>query len=134
MEYNSRMKEFENNAYFWQKVDTLYNFGDLKITRKKGTAHDRYPALIYPFDYGVIRTLDSDEVSMEVFRGNKGKRIDALVVCVDILMKRFEVKALLGLDEEEQEEVLRFLNETDFQKTLIVRRGRDIPAWAATKE
>ena len=124
------MKEFENNAYFWQKVDTLYNFGDLKIVSKKGSAHDKYPALIYPCDFGIIRTLDSDEISMEVFRGSGRREIDALVICVDILMKRFEVKALLGCSEEEQEAVLRFLNETDFQKTLIVRRGKEIPSWA----
>ena len=128
------MKEFENNAYFWQKVDTLYNFGDLKIVVKKGTPHEKYPALIYPCDYGYVKTLDSDEeVSMEVYRGSKGRRIDALVICVDILMKHFEVKALLGLSEEEQEEVLRFLNQMDFQKTLVVRRGRDIPSWAVNE-
>ncbi len=137
MDYSAKivfMKEFENNAYFWQKVDTLYNFGDLKIIRKKGTPHEKYPALIYPCDFGYIKTLDSEEqVSMEVYRGAKGRRIDALVICADILMKRFEVKALLGLDEEGQEEVLRFLNQTDFQKSIVVRRGREIPSWAESE-
>ena len=97
------MKEFENNAYFWQKVDTLYSFGDCKIIHKKGSPHEKYPALIYPCDFGIVKTLDSDEeVSMEVFKGSNGRRIDALVICADILSKRFEVKALLGLNEEEQ--------------------------------
>lgn len=125
------MKEFENNAYFWQKVDTLYSFGDFKLKYKKGTKHDRYPSLEYPFDYGYIKTLDiDDEISMEVFKGNHSKRVEAVVLCVDILMKRFEVKALVGLNENDQNEVLRFLNQTEFQKTIVVRRGKEIPAWA----
>jgi len=30
------MIEFENNAYFWQKLDTLYLSSGYQITRKKG--------------------------------------------------------------------------------------------------
>ena len=36
------MKEFENNAYFWQKVDTLYSSGDFKVTNKEGSNHKDY--------------------------------------------------------------------------------------------
>ena len=125
------MQEFENNAYFWQKVDTLYSSGDFKVTNNKGSKHSRYPSLVYPFDYGYIKALDNDkEGSIEAFKKIGGKRIDAIVVCADILMKTFEVKDLIGLNEEEQLEVLHFLNQTEFQKTIIVRRGKNIPSWA----
>ena len=128
------MKEFENNAYFWQKVDTLYSFGDYKVVYRKGDRNERYPSLVYPCDFGYVKALDSDEdISMEVFKGEHGRTIDALIICADILMKRFEVKALIGLNDAEQEEVLRFLDQTEFQKCVYVRRGKTIPNWAVSE-
>ena len=80
------MKEFENNAYFWQKVDTLYSSGDFKLTYKKGTAHKSYPSLKYPCDFGYVKTLSSDlETPMEVYKSTNGKKVDAIALCADIL-------------------------------------------------
>lgn len=128
------MKEFENNAYFWQKVDTLYSSGDFKLTNKKGTTHKNYPSLKYPCDYGYVKTLSSDtETPMEVFKSTGGKKIDAIALCADIINKRFEVKALVGLNDEELESVLHFLNCTDFQKSILIKRGKEIPSWGETE-
>ena len=128
------MNEFENNAYFWQKVDTLYSSGDFKVLHKKGSTHKSYPSLTYPCDYGYIETFADDAgSSMEVFRSEKKDRVDAIVVCADIINKRFEVKALVGLSEEECLEVLHFLNCTDYQKSVLLRRGKAIPSWSETE-
>ena len=128
------MKEFENNAYFWQKVDTLYSSGDFTITNKKGSSHKAYPTLVYPCDFGYVKTLNSDkETPMEVFKSNGSKRVDAIALCADIITKRFEVKALVGLSDEEREEVLHFLNCTDYQKSVLIKRGNEIPSWAETE-
>ena len=128
------MQEFENNAYFWQKVDTLYSSGDLKITNKRDSSHKNYPSLKYPCDFGYVKTLNSDlDILMEVFKSNNGKKIDAIVLCADILNKRFEVKALVGLNEEETEAVLHFLNCTDYQKSILIRRSKVIPSWGETE-
>ena len=128
------MKEFENNAYFWQKVDTLYSSGDFKLTNKKGSVHKMYPSLNYPCDFGYVRTLNSDnETPMEVFKTPQGKRVDAIVLCADIINKRFEVKALVGVNDEDCEEILRFLNCTDYQKSVLMKRGKIIPAWGETE-
>ena len=126
------MNEFENNAYFWQKVDTLYSSGDFELTCKKGSKHKNYPSLTYPCDYGFVKTLDTD-VPMEVFKSNKGKKIDAIALCVDIINKCFEVKALVGVDDEEIESILHFLNCTDYQKSILVKRGKQIPSWGETE-
>lgn len=124
------MKEFENNAYFWQKVDSLYSTGDFKLKHWKGDQHKRHPSLKYPCDFGEIRTFnDEGECSMEVYRKGNG-RVDALILCADILTKRFEVKGIVGLDDDEILEVLTFLNKTDFQKGVLIKRGKDTPAWA----
>lgn len=128
------MKEFENNAYFWQKVDTLYSSGDFKVTNRKGTPHRAYPSLTYPCDFGYVKTLNSEnETPMEVFKASGAKRVDAIALCADIITKRFEVKAMAGLSEEEREEVLRFLNCTDYQKSVLIVRGKSIPAWGETE-
>ena len=126
------MKEFENSAYFWQKVDTLYTSGDFKILKEKGSLHDTYPSLIYPCDYCLVTDLD-EEVSLEAFKAKDAKKVDAIVVCADIINKNFEVKALIGLNDEETEEVLRFLNCTDYQKTIYIKRGKLVPSWAETE-
>jgi len=128
------MKEFENNAYFWQKVDTLYSSGDFKLKHAKGTPHKHYPSLLYPCDFGYVQTLDNDvETPMEVFKVEGGKKVDAITLCADILTKRFEVKALVGLTDEQMEEVLHFLNCTDYQKSVLIKRGKSIPNWSETE-
>ena len=128
------MKEFENNAYFWQKVDALYSSGDLKITNKKDSKHKMYPSLKFPCDYGYVKTLSNESQSqMEVFKSNGGKKVDALILCADIINKGFEVKALVGLNEEETEAVLHFLNCTDYQKTVYLKRGKAVPSWSETE-
>ena len=40
--------ELENNAYFWQKLDTLVLSSTMVIDHKKNTSHPNYPNLIYP--------------------------------------------------------------------------------------
>lgn len=128
------MKEFENNAYFWQKVDTLYSSGDFKLTNKKGSKHQDYPSLEYPCDRGYVKTLNSEsDVPLEVYKSNNGKKIDAIALCADIVKKTFEVKMLIGLTDEEQEEVLHFLNCTDAQKSVLIKRGKTIPSWGETE-
>lgn len=128
------MNEFENNAYFWQKVDTLYSSGDFKITNKKGTIHKNYPSLKYPCDFGYVKTINSDsDTPIEVFKSNGGKKVSAIALCADILNKKFEVKALVGLNDEELEAVLHFLNCTDYQKSVLIKRGKEIPSWGETE-
>ncbi|MBE6122302.1 MAG: Inorganic pyrophosphatase [Solobacterium sp.] len=127
------MAEYENNAYFWQKVDTLFLSSDLKVSRKKGETHPRFKNLIYPVDYG--RLADTAEVAPEVsvYIGSEAHTVvTALVVAADILQKTLDVKILVGCTEEETDAVLRFLNQTDYQKTVLIRRGSSIPSWGLT--
>ena len=84
------MKEFENNALFWQKVDSLF---------LSGTS------------------------------GNRNS-VTGLIVAADILEKELDVKLLAGCTDEEIEDVLRYLNQTEFQKTIVIRRNSVVPEWA----
>ena len=124
--------EFENNAYFWQKLDTLYLSSDLVIDRPKGTCHPLYSNLVYPVNYGYLKDPKDDE-HIDCYRGSKNEySVNTMVVCADILNKDIEVKLLVGCTEQEEKDILGFLNQTDFQKSVIIRRGSAIPDWGNT--
>ncbi|MDD6560626.1 MAG: Inorganic pyrophosphatase [Lactimicrobium massiliense] len=125
------MADYENNAFFWQKVDTLFLSGKLALTKKKGEAHDTFRNLVYPTDYGHLgdtKSTTAEGVSVYAGSGDRSQ-ITALVVAADILTKELDVKMLIGCTEEEVMAVLRFLNQTDFQKTVLIRRSNVIPSW-----
>ncbi|MBP3399494.1 MAG: Inorganic pyrophosphatase [Erysipelotrichaceae bacterium] len=126
------MPEFYNNAYFWQKIDTLYYSSHMEIVRPKGTAHPQYKNLIYPLDYGYLTdTVGESGHGIAVFMGTSGvETVSTMIIAADILKKDVEIKLLVCCTPEEENAVLEFLNQTDFQKTILVRRGRDIPSWA----
>lgn len=128
------MNQYENNAYFWQKIDTLFLSSKVVITRKKDDIHPTFSNLIYPTDYGYLadtKSTNGDGPSVYVGSDNKAS-VSALVVAVDILQKDLDVKMLVGCNEEEIQLVLQFLNQTDYQKTVLIRRGNEMPIWAET--
>lgn len=128
------MTDFENNAFFWQKIDTLYLSNKLEILREKGMKHPDYSNLIYPVDYGRLKdTQAATSEGITVFKGSeKSSTVSALIIAADILKKDLQTKLILGCTPEEEEKVLRFLNHTDFQKTVLIRRGQEIPSWGLT--
>ncbi len=124
--------ELENNAYFWQKIDMLLLSSDIVIDRKKNTTHPTYNNLVYPVDYGYLKDsmIDSQE-HISIYVGSQANAmVEAVIVCADILKKDIEVKLVCGCTEDEENSILEFLNQTDFQKSIIIRRGHDIPKWA----
>lgn len=128
------MSEFQNNVYFWQKIDSLVLSGDFVTLANKGDVHPDYPALIYPLRYGYLQYLNSEDMpSYRVYKGEHGSSAEALVVCADILSKSIDVKILIGCDEQEEEDILRFLNQSEFQKTVVLHRGNQIPSWVQSE-
>lgn len=127
------MAELENNALFWQKVDTIFLSSKLEIDRPKHSYHYKYSNLIYPVDYGYLRdTTGSDMEPLDVFKGSLDKmQVQAVVVSADILKKDCEVKLIVGCTEDEIYDILVFLNQTEFQKAILVRRGNEVPEWGS---
>lgn len=130
------MEQILNNAYFWQKLDTLILSLDYKMIRTTGDVHPQYPNLVYPMEYGYLIDPDKEDlVVTRAFRGSlKNRRCDAIIVGVDILQKSMDIKCLMGCTEQEQMDCLEFLNQTSFQKTVLIRRNEEVPAWAAQGE
>lgn len=125
--------EFENNAYFWQKLDTLYLSGTLTIDHPRGSTNEDYTNLVYPVDYGYLSGSQNDkEHHIRAYKGSAPvASVGAVVVCADILNRDVEVKLLIGVTPQEEEAILVFLDQTDFQKAVLLRRGETVPEWAA---
>ena len=126
------MNTLENNAFFWQKLDTLFFSSKLVVDRPRYTVHYKYSNLVYPVDYGYLSdTTGSDQAPIDVFKGSqKTNQVGAIVVSADKIKKDCEVKLLIGCSEEEEHEVLEFLNQTEFQKAILIHRGNEVPEWA----
>lgn len=128
------MQDYYNNAYFWQKIDTLVSSSKLMIAYNEGETHKEFKNLVYPVPYGYLCDLVNDkDLGIAFFKGSRSSnRVEALILAADILKKDLEPKLLIGCTEEEEMDILHFLNQTDLQKTILVRRGQELPGWATT--
>lgn len=108
---------------FWEKLDRLVVEHEIVIDRPKGSAHPRYPSLIYPLDYGYLKgTSSMDGDGIDVWLGGLGgKRLDAIIVTIDMYKKDSEIKLLLGCTAEEKQTILTMLNERMMSAILIER-------------
>jgi inorganic pyrophosphatase len=107
---------------FWCALDDLVATCELVIDRPKGSAHPRYPALIYPLDYGYLAgTTASDGGGIDVWVGSEpGRGIVGIVATVDLKKRDAELKILLGCTEEEIAQVLAVHNDR-WQSGVLVR-------------
>jgi inorganic pyrophosphatase len=97
---------------FWESLDRLVSESRLVIDRPKGSQHPRYSDVIYPLDYGYLEgttTLDGGGLDIWVGRMPQ-KSLTALVLTVDLLKRDIEIKLLLGCTQDEQGQILDFLN------------------------
>lgn len=111
------------DAKFWEALDRLIAEHEIVIDRPKGSAHPRYPSLIYPLDYGYLSgTSSMDGDGIDVWLGSLGdKRLDAIIVTVDLWKKDSEIKLLLGCTAEEKQTILAMLNDRMMSAILIER-------------
>lgn len=129
------MDQIENNAYFWQKLDSLYYSSSVVIERPKYSKHPKHPDMTYPVDYGYLsETIASDGSQIDVFFGSAStKQINAIAVSSDILKRDCEVKLLIGCTTEEEKDIMHMLNVTDYQKAILIRRSSDTSNWGVTE-
>lgn len=119
-----------NSGYFWQKIDSLVLSTNIVISQPKGSHHPQYMNMVYPVDYGYLNDTDT----IKLFKGSiKTTKVDAIMIVADVLKSDLEVKLLLGCDEKEENRILQFINQTDYQKGILVRRGNELPDWAITE-
>ncbi|MGL4736265.1 MAG: inorganic pyrophosphatase [Cellulosilyticaceae bacterium] len=112
------------NEAFWEALDQLVGESELIIDRPKGSAHPKYPDLIYQVDYGYLKnTTSMDNGGIDVWQGTlQNQVIDAMICTVDLMKRDSEIKILRGCTEEEKDIVYHMHNQTQSMKGILIRR------------
>ena len=111
-----------DGARFWQTLDELVAASEIVIDRPKGSAHPRFPDLIYPLDYGYLDgTTAGDGDGIDVWIGNAEERnVTAIACTVDGYKRDAEIKVLLGCTDDDLAAISFFLNVTAGLPCIIV--------------
>jgi len=110
---------------FWTYLEMLLGSAELVLDRPKGSAHPRYPAQVYPLDYGYLQgTSGGDGQQLDIWRGTRTEtKLDAIVCTVDLLKRDVEVKLLVGCTEKEKATVRDFHNEGEQMAAILLKRS-----------
>lgn len=110
------------NNEFWNALDELVKNSEIVIDRPKGNRHPKFPDFIYKVDYGYLKdTTSMDGGGIDVWVGTDEKKIDAIMVIVDLMKKDSEIKILIGCTEEEKQIIYKTHNE-EYMKGILIRR------------
>lgn len=112
------------NQEFWSMLDDLVGQSELVIDRPKGSAHPKFPHLIYPVDYGYLKgtsSMDGDGIDVWVGTAPKQK-VDAIMCVVDAMKKDSEIKILIGCTEQEKAVIYETHNRSQYMKGILIRR------------
>ena len=98
----------EYSERFWRALDTLVAEHEMVIDRPAGSRHPRYPAFVYPLDYGYLEgTSSMDGGGIDVWRGSLDEPVvTGMIVTVDALKADSEIKVLLGCTAHEMRTAL----------------------------
>ena len=107
-------------AAFWNEIADLVVSRQIVLDRPRGTAHPRYPELIYPLDYGYLEnTSAADGDGIDVWIGSQDNQNLIGILCsYDTVKRDAEIKLLLGCTEADVKTILNF-NST-FMRYLYV--------------
>ena len=113
----------QNSEHFWSALDQLVAENRVVIDRPKGSAHPRYPDLIYPHDYGYLEgTQAADKGGIDVWRGSLGgMAVTGVIATVDLNKKDAEIKILIACTPTEAQAILELHNGGSQAAALIWR-------------
>ncbi len=109
---------------FWNDLAELVVNSAVVIDRPKGSAHPRYPEMIYPLDYGYLaETTPSDGQGIDVWIGSsKSHEITGVICTVDLLKRDSEIKICMGCTHSEMQTIKQFLDSRYMGSLLIERQ------------
>jgi inorganic pyrophosphatase len=114
-----------NNETFFEILEQLICEYGVTIDRPKGSAHPRFPDLIYPINYGYINNTQSqDGEGIDVFIGDGDDSVGIVgIICsVDTVKRDSEVKVLYNCTEEDIQTALYMMN-NGFMRGVLIRRN-----------
>jgi inorganic pyrophosphatase len=105
------------DSAFWDQLEQLVVKHKIIIDRPQGSAHPRFPEVVYPLDYGYLEgTTSKDGGGIDVWIGHKGdkvltsemKPISAIILTTDLKKPDAEIKIALNCDEKDLQTILAF--------------------------
>jgi inorganic pyrophosphatase len=99
---------------FWQQLDNLLDNSKTVIDRPKGSAHPRYPDVIYPMDYGYLNNTsagDGDGIDIWVGSAFDEEKLVGAVATVDLFKRDVELKLLVNCSEAEIQIIMDFYHD-----------------------
>jgi len=111
------------DSRFWDLADQLVREHPIVIDRPCGSRHPRFPAAIYPLDYGYLDgTTAIDGVGVDCWRGSLADAVvTGAIVTVDVYKADCEVKWLIGCTEADAELALT-THRAEWQAAMLLRR------------
>jgi len=108
---------------FWLALEKLVHQSQIVIDRPKGARHPSSAEILYPVDYGYLKSTTSmDRQGIDVWRGSdRNGKIDAIICTVDLRKKDSEIKVLIGCTEGEKKLILAFHNHGDMSGIMVRR-------------
>lgn len=118
------------NREFWNLLDDLVRQSELVIDRPRGSAHPKFPHLIYPVDYGYLKgTSSMDGDGIDVWVGTvPEQKVDAIICVVDALKRDSEIKILIGCTEQEKASIYETHNRSQCMKGILIKRDEEFPS------
>ena len=97
---------------YWEALARLVREHRVVIDRPRGSAHPRFPELVYPLDYGYLEgTVSMDGSGIDVFVGGADDvRIRGIICTVDLMKNDSEIKILYRCTDADVATALAFLN------------------------
>ncbi|HEY7849716.1 MAG TPA: inorganic pyrophosphatase [Ktedonobacterales bacterium] len=107
----------------WRAWECLLRERGVILDRPRGSAHPRFPEMIYPLDYGYISgTVGGDGAEVDVFVGGGDAGLNAALITHDLGKDDRELKLLWNTTATENAAALAFLQCDAMRVTLRYRR------------
>jgi len=110
----------------WDFADRLVAQSRVVVDRPRGSRHPRYPAYVYPLDYGYLDgTTAMDGGGIDVWQGSLSeKRVTGIILTIDLLKRDAELKFLVGCTAAKADTALS-AHQAESQVALLIPRAAE---------
>lgn len=120
---NKLMEPPDFDKDFWDYINQLVSVSKIVVDRPRGSAHPRYPSLIYPLDYGhLAETISGDGEGIDIWVGSGGGRyVEAVICTIDLEKRDAEIKLLVGCTPDDTRRIIEVTN-VGLMRCVLIRR------------